>query len=397
MHNDGHWLDRERLTVYPRIFIALYLLMGAAWVLMSQHGVDPRGKPLGYDFITFWGASYYGLQGRPELAYDVYAIFEAEKAAVPALKTVYAWYYPPTFFLLVLPLSLLPYLAAYALFIGASFSAYLAVVRRIAPVAGATALVLAFPGVFVNAFHGQNAFLTAAIAGAALLCLDRKPLMAGVLIGLLAIKPHLALLFPVALLCARAWKTIAAAAVTTLAFCALSVAVIGVQTLEPFLGSLDFARSVLERGVLPWPKMPTVFAFVSLLNGGPKLAYALHAMVALLAVVAMVRVWLRPQPLALRASALVAATFLVSPYIFDYDLAWLALPLGFLAVDGIRRGWLHGEREVLLAAWLLPIFGPAIATAISLQVGPMVSLGLLGLVLRRMRQADRLGPADASV
>lgn len=329
------------------------------------------------------------------MAYDVYAIFEAEKAAVPALKTVYAWYYPPTFFLLVLPLSLLPYLVAYALFIASSFAAYFAVVRRIAPVAGATALLLGFPGVFVNAFHGQNAFLTAAIAGAALLCLDRRPVLAGVLIGLLAIKPHLALLFPVALLCTRAWKTIVAAAVTTLAFCVLSVAIIGVQTLEPFLGSLDFARSVLERGVLPWAKMPTVFAFVSLLGGGTALAYVLHAFVALLAVAAVIWVWRRSQPLALRASALVAATFLVSPYVFDYDLAWLALPLGFLAVDGIRRGWLRGEREVLLAAWLLPMVGTAFATATALQLGPIVSLGLLVLVLRRMRQADRLSPPDA--
>jgi len=60
--------------------------------------------------------------------------------------------------------------------------------------------------------------LTAALAGAALLSLERRPILAGVFIGLLAIKPHLALLFPVALIAIGAWRTLLAAAVTGTTF-----------------------------------------------------------------------------------------------------------------------------------------------------------------------------------
>ena len=45
-------------------------------------------------------------------------------------------------------------------------------------------LALAFPAVFVNLGHGHNGFLTAALIGFALLWLDRRPVVAGILFGL---------------------------------------------------------------------------------------------------------------------------------------------------------------------------------------------------------------------
>jgi alpha-1,2-mannosyltransferase len=45
---------------------------------------------------------------------------------------------------------------------------------------------LAFPAVFVNLTHGHNGFLTASLFTGALLCLDARPWLAGMLFGLLA-------------------------------------------------------------------------------------------------------------------------------------------------------------------------------------------------------------------
>ena len=56
---------------------------------------------------------------------------------------------------------------------------------------------------FVNVGHGQNGFLTAALLGGALHWLDRRPWLAGVLIGCLAYKPQFGVLIPVALLAGR--------------------------------------------------------------------------------------------------------------------------------------------------------------------------------------------------
>jgi hypothetical protein len=55
-------------------------------------------------------------------------------------------------------------------------------------------IAAAFPAVFVNIGHGQNGFLTAALLGSALLSLDRRPWLAGALIGLLAYKPQFGVL-----------------------------------------------------------------------------------------------------------------------------------------------------------------------------------------------------------
>jgi hypothetical protein len=45
---------------------------------------------------------------------------------------------------------------------------------------------------FVNVGHGQNGFLTAALLGGALHLIDRRPWIAGVLIGCLAYQPQFA-------------------------------------------------------------------------------------------------------------------------------------------------------------------------------------------------------------
>ena len=85
------------------------------------------------------------------------------------------------------------------------------------------------------------------------------------------------------------------------------------------------------------------------------------------------------------------ATFLVSPYAFDYDLAWLAFPIAWLALAGLRNGWLRGEREVLVIAWLLPMLMVVIATALSLQVGPLVLGSLLWISVRRATATSMMG------
>jgi hypothetical protein len=383
MERTDHWLNHKRLTVYPRMILVTMLVLSIAWVRMSKSHVDHQGKPLGYDFITFWAASHLALVGHAPDAYNIPLIFQAEQIAVPALRAMFGWYYPPTFFLLIWPLALLPYFAAYWTFILSTLTCYLLVFRRIIKGSMAIWCLAAFSGVWMNFFHGQNAFLTAALAAATILCLKHRPTLAGVFLGLLAIKPHLALLFPVALIAIGAWRTLFVAAVTATAFLGAGVAVLGTATLKACLNSLGYARVFLERGFLPWQKMPTVFAFLRLLRMPVAGAYALHALVALGAAYTVWRVWRGSPDRQLRGASLMTATFLISPYVFDYDLAWLAFPIAWLALAGQRLGWLRGEREILVAAWLLPLFMAPLANATHLQFGPFVLISLLWLTLRK--------------
>ncbi len=390
MKSDGHWLNGDRLHGYPRLFMALYGLFCIIWALLAKEGMDPYGKPISYDFITFWSASRIALDGAPLDAYVPIRLFGVQQAAVPALQMIFLWHYPPTFYLVVLPLSLLPLLWSYFSFVLLTLGAYWGVVRQIATPLGASALFFAFPGIFINAFHGQNGFLTGALLGATLLLLERRPLLAGVCAGLLMIKPHLAVLLPLAFICLRAWPAFFAAALSALAFLGLSVAVLGVGTLDAFVGNLPLVRAILEAGWLPWAKMPTFFAFASLLGAPAVLAYALQALGAACAIGCVVWIWRQPVDYALKASALVTGTLLVSPYLFDYDLALLALPLAWLGMHGLRTGWRRGERTLLAMCWVSPVFIAPLTGAIHLQFAPFLQLALLLSILRRVREERRV-------
>lgn len=394
MDGSTHWLTRKRLTVYPRMIVVILVVTGIAWVLLSKNMVDLKGKPLGYDFITFWAASHVGLAGHSVDAYNIPLLFKAEQLAVPASNRIFVWYYPPPFYLIILPLALLPYLAAYGVFMLSTLACYLVVFRRIVQNRTAMWCLAGFSGLWMNFFHGQNAFLTAAFAGAALLCLEERPALAGVFIGLLAIKPHLALLFPVALIAIRAWRAFLAAAVTTVAFTTIGTAVFGVGTLEACLGSLRYARIFLEDGSLPWSKMPTMFAFLRLLGAPVMAAYLVHGIVAAAAVLAVWRTWRRCGDWQLRGAILMTATFLISPYMFDYDLAWLAFPIAWMALAGYKNGWLRGEREILVLAWALPLLMSPIANATFVQTGPFVLIALVWAIMRRAGTAFWMAPAE---
>jgi alpha-1,2-mannosyltransferase len=110
-------------------------------------------------------------------------------------------------------------------------------------------LALAFPAVFINLGHGHNGFLTAALIGAALVTLDRRPLLAGVLLGLIAYKPQFGILFPLVLAATARWRTFAAAAATVAALALITTLAFGISVWDAFLASTHFTRIiVLEAG-----------------------------------------------------------------------------------------------------------------------------------------------------
>jgi hypothetical protein len=394
-HHDRHWLNAERVRVYSWMVVIIFGTGAAIWTALSLPDlVDPNGKPVGYDFIAFWSAARLALEGRPEAAYDWAAILVAHHVAVPAMKDlVFAWHYPPTFLLAVLPLGLLAYPAAAGAFTLASAGLWATLVRRITADRRAWIVAAAAPAGLISLLDGQNGFLTAGLAGFALLMLEaRRPVLAGVLIGLLAIKPHLAVLFPIALLADRQWRAIAAAAVTASVFAAASVAVFGWGTLVAFLHDLPASRALIDGGAVPWSGMPSPYVFALSLGAPPTSAMVVQALVALFAACCVYRGWRDPAaPFEAKAATLTAGTMLVSPFLFSYDLTWAALAVGWLALLGLRTGFFRWEREVLLFAWLAPVAMSPVHVLTQVQLGFPV---LLLLLLAAVRRAAPLGDAE---
>src|SRR5579871_300515 len=178
---DLNGLDPGRARAYGKILAAATVLIAAAWIALSAGGLDRRGEPIGGDFVSFWTASRFVLAGHPDLAYDTAAHWAAQKALFGPSLGYAAFFYPPTALLLCAPLGLLPYFASLAAWLAATGYAYVRVLRGFLPSLDSVT-VLAFPAALVNATHGQNGFLSAALIGGAFLVLDRRPRLAGLLI-----------------------------------------------------------------------------------------------------------------------------------------------------------------------------------------------------------------------
>ncbi len=126
------------------------------------------------------------------------------------------WSYPPHLILFVWPLGLLPYLPAYALWRAGGLALYLWAARRGGVEKKHMLFLAVAPGVAVNVFFGQNGFLTAALLIGGLVNLDRRPVLSGILFGILTVKPQFGLLVPVLLVITGRWRVIAAAILTTI-------------------------------------------------------------------------------------------------------------------------------------------------------------------------------------
>jgi len=243
---------------------------------------------------------------------------------------------------------------------------------------------VAFPGVFVNAEHGQNGFLTTALLGGGLLMLERqRPVLAGLLFGLLSYKPQFGVLLPIALAVGFHWRAFISAAATSAVAACLSCAIFGVETWRAFLASLPLTTGyVLEGGAAGWEKMQSAFTAVRMLGGTIGEAYAAQGLMVAIAAVAVVLVWRRPISVALKGSVLAIATLLATPYVFDYDLVLLTLPIAWIAAEARSTGFFAWEKIGLAVAFALPLVSRPVGS-LGIPIGPVVLVLLLGLILKR--------------
>ena len=259
----GGWLTAERARGYSLILLAFYVLGCIAWIALADGLVDRNGKPLGTDFSNVYAAGVLTLEGRPGDAYDPALQHAAEKKVFGPATPFFGWHYPPFFLMAAAVLATLPYAWALFAWMALTIPAYLAAVRAICPRPETLLVAAAFPAAFINLGHGQNGFLTAALLGGALLWLDLRPALAGVLIGLLAYKPQFGLLIPLVLLVTGRWTVIASACATIAALAAAASILFGTSVWHAFAGSAEFSRAiVLEAGATGWEKIQSIFSAV---------------------------------------------------------------------------------------------------------------------------------------
>ncbi len=296
----------------------------------------------------------------------------------------YAFFYPPPFLLICLPLALLPYNAALLAWLGATGVAYFAVIRALLPPRWPAAVAaFAFPAVLSNAGHGQNGALSAALMGAATLQLDRRPRVAGACLGALCFKPQLALLVIPALVVARRWRSLAWAAATAGAMCLGSLLILGKGAWLCFLADAPLAKATLEAGLVGFGKMASPFAAMRLLGASLPVAWIAQSVASLLALIMVLGVSGRRPGAGMEGATIAAAACLATPFLLDYDLMLLAVPLAWVAAEAERGGYRPWEKTILAAAFVLPLVARLVAMRIGVPLAPPVIMALLVVVARR--------------
>jgi len=339
------------------------------------------------DFANYWIAARLVLSGQAlDLFADHATYFRHLTAEFGPDYPWRNWSYPPHYLLLIWPAGFFGYVPAMAGFLAATLLAYLGAVRSFlgkVTVKPAVVVSFLFASVVSNIDAAQNSFLTSALMLGGLAFRDRRPVLAGVLIGCLTIKPQLGVFVPLLLLYERKWTVITTAALTTVGMIGLSALLFGWETWQGYLAeTLPYqSRVMTEFSGYFLAIMPTVFGAIRSLGFGPNLALALHAAVAILSLAFAGMVLVRCQDAGLRAAILIMTTFVATPYCLNYDFGMgAAAVLLAVAHNGGATRSEQGRRALLAAASLMPILTVPLSLA-GLPISPLLVLCGFAVVL----------------
>lgn len=390
------WLNAARVRRIALIFgvLALAAISADAWLHTRAGVTDAGGVQLGRDFINYWAGAHLAATEHAAHVYDIDGFLRFQRAHTAA-NAQFKWYsYPPVTLLLTLPLALMDFITAFAFWLVAGVLAYALLLARTLGWRWGLLAAFATPASFINAISGQNGQFSALLLGGGILFLDSRPWLAGVLIGLLSYKPHLAILVPFALVAGGYWRSFAAAAVTVAVLIITSLFLFGPQTWLAFLHNAPLNALLMEHGTNFWHRMPTVFAAARLEGLNITAAYVIQSISAIVACVVTIWAWRSDAALERKGAVLILATFLATPYAWDYDLVVLTLAVAWLTAGAVRRGFQPWEKIAMAATIACPLILSPVGTATHIQIGPLVIGWLLWLAARPVL-ARRSGFSDA--
>lgn len=206
--------------------ICITILVSIGFPLLKEY--EPGQTAIQFDFRVFWGAAKLALAGDPLGAFDEVKLQVAGNST-PDLWL--PWLYAPGFLILLLPFGALPFYLALAIFSALSIT-LMAIALR--PFVGGVKLAWVFmvfaPACASNLSLGQNSVIWFAGFLIAMHALrSGRDVQAGLILGILTLKPQLGLLIPLALVGVAAWRTIGVAAVTTLLVAGLPTLIYGTE------------------------------------------------------------------------------------------------------------------------------------------------------------------------
>ncbi len=395
----------SRLWTFIRSHVWQWELAGVAWLLLlpyilTAHGhLDFANHALGRDFVNYWTAGHLVAEGHIATIFDPVRFLNAEHRLFDPALPFHFWSYPPPALFLVTPLGLVPYIPALILWSLFGIAILIPVARRMFADPKERILLVCAPAVAINVALGQNGAITAALLIGGLAVWRRRPGWAGVLFGLLAFKPQIGLLLPLAVIADRRWKTLAWAAGVAIGVVLLTVPVFGLEAWRGFFGpTLTQQGVMLNYGAGPFQwMMPSTFMASRLIGLPTIIATTLQGPVSLFACWLVWFGYRKGADDELKAALLMTATFVATPQCFNYDL----IPCAAAALVLWRKDESPWGKGLALLVWGLPILmislqAVAIAGAPSPLVAPLVLIAPLSLIGQMFRLYRLAVPASPS-
>ncbi|HEX8400185.1 MAG TPA: glycosyltransferase family 87 protein [Allosphingosinicella sp.] len=382
LFNQGRAYPLQALGWAVSLYLS-FLILGIDWsAAWRSHGdLAVRGSAvLGRDFANVFTGGTLVLQGKLETIYGLAAYQEYQTQLFADAVRYHNYSYTPISFLYVWAFGLLPYLPSYLLWTALTGAAFAWAARPYLRDVGLPGwLALLLPASLINVWAGHYGFLIGALWLGAWHLLDTRPRLAGLLIGLMVVKPHLAILIPLLLIRRRAWEPFATASMTVVVLALLSVFLFGTQPWVDFATKTVGLQASMVDDVERFfvLMMPTVAPSLFRAGLSPTLVWPLQAATAAAAIFAL---W-RRMPDNPRQAGLAAAcgTFLVLPYAFNYDMTVVGIAsLCLLRGDHYRSGGRFGAVALVLC-FLLPVLTLAM-NRVGLPLAPVL-IGYMFAVL----------------
>jgi len=353
--------DAIRLLTITGTAFALLTAIFYVWKMSSSLPFprDASTLVVGRDFLNFWMYGRAAWQSDPGQFYDPHVYNDALAALLGPAYPGQNWSYPPSIMLLAAPFGRIGYVPALLCWTFFGLALFVWILRRqvrerscgngrlLIP-------VLVSPAAIFCLISGQSSFVTTAMLLSIMALLDRKPVVSGILIGLLTLKPQLGLLFPFMLAASGRWRVFAAAAITALAIGGVTTVLFGPQVWIDFVQKGIPAQNIVlsDPDLIGTPYYPTIFMNVRGVGASYAAAMAAQALFSILAIGAVMFAFRcrRNADALLRDALFFACAICAVPYLLSYD----TLTLTCLAVMLLGAGKLDalGQTLAKLIYWL---------------------------------------------
>ena len=389
----GDWLLRWGVGQRKTIYLCMLVLGACALVLLvylqkiwGQYQAQTAVHPAHFgDFFALWSyAKILAAHPASEL-YNLVTLHVRQVALGMAPSAQNPFPYPPTFLILIWPLSLLPYEAAYLAWVIGTLALFIwAVAQTCSRLSLCILGVIVAPTTITCISFGQSGFLAAALMIAGIRLAGSRPVLSGILIGVLSYKPQLGLLVPIALASARLWPAFRIACATVIGLAAITTIAFGWAVWPAWISMLPSYAAIFDReATLKY--IPTVLGNLQMIGVALPIAKAIQGLAA---IVVTVFVWrcFRRGPTRLATAALLVGTFLATPHAFIYDMPMTTAAL-ILVIEERRETTAEfnlAEALILILAFMFPLL--MLVNDLRLPISSVPLALLFGLILWHQKQ-----------